>query len=277
MSISAAWPPACCFSGVDRLAGRGIYTSAALSINSQIPRLLLSCRPTMSSLSLFNDARAVESVDDEPISVDRDQKWQNNDSSDEEPFFDEDHIYLRHSGKEKDTSRMAAVALEDAYDRPPDSLSGDITESYYRLGLEDVARIKCCSKGKGIAKTDADLALELFAEDAESALTTLSDRIMALSLQAALDTDYALLEEMKETERLERDDHNLAVSVSSDGQSCQDSPSPEEYVPPPDVHELPPMASTSQIRESTFNAHSTAFPIKPRVGLPKVMRNESNP
>ncbi|THH11840.1 hypothetical protein EW145_g367 [Phellinidium pouzarii] len=90
-------------------------------------------------------------------------------------------------------------------------------EDYYRFGLEDVDEVRRGSKGKGTIKTDAELALELFEEDAAEILASVDDWKLARSIHRAMETDGALLAEFIQTERREQEDHDLARSLSSGG------------------------------------------------------------
>ncbi|KAI5123513.1 hypothetical protein M0805_006673 [Coniferiporia weirii] len=85
-----------------------------------------------------------------------------------------------------------------------------VIESYYRLGLEDLEELRRNSKGKGTSKTDAELALDFFAEDAAAILTSISDAEFARSIQAAMEMDDPLLGEHMEVERREQEDRDLA-------------------------------------------------------------------
>lgn len=51
----------------------------------------------------------------------------------------------------------------------------DLLQSYLRFGLHDVEEWRSKRKGKSVSKTDEEIAFDLFAEDATTMLSVLSD------------------------------------------------------------------------------------------------------
>ncbi|KAI1428868.1 hypothetical protein F5Y12DRAFT_782432 [Xylaria sp. FL1777] len=85
------------------------------------------------------------------------------------------------------------------------------------LQREDASRVRSASKGKqakGIL-SDADLALQLHAEELERATGYTSDRRMAKSAQSAIQTDTTTLLESEWQESVARRDREIAVAQSA--------------------------------------------------------------
>ena len=61
--------------------------------------------------------------------------------------------------------------------------------SFYRFGLEDTELFRRRDKGKGVERTDEEVALDLFTEDAVQTLGSFRDHALALKLQDMRDSD----------------------------------------------------------------------------------------
>lgn len=85
------------------------------------------------------------------------------------------------------------------------------------LALDDLEEINAGRKGKARANacpSDEEIAFQLFAQEARSLLQTTKDLVFARSLDAALDTDCTLLQELERAEACAREDHEYAVALS---------------------------------------------------------------
>ncbi|KAH8116479.1 hypothetical protein DFH11DRAFT_1214153 [Phellopilus nigrolimitatus] len=140
-----------------------------------------------------------------------------------------------------------------------------VLESFYQFGLEDADEMRRRRKGKGKDKTDAELALDLFAEDAAAILTCISDNAIARSMQKAIETDNPLLEELTRIERLEQEDHNLAVALSR-GANVPTSSSHSAATSTPSSTSSSPTSARTSAEFSRTTSTSLARPRAPLSG-----------
>lgn len=85
------------------------------------------------------------------------------------------------------------------------------------LTLKDVDDVAASRKGKGRATaeiSDEELAFQLFAEEANSLLDFTKDAAFARSINYAMQTDIATVEEFLREEITAREDRELAVALS---------------------------------------------------------------
>ncbi|PIL32152.1 hypothetical protein GSI_06858 [Ganoderma sinense ZZ0214-1] len=82
--------------------------------------------------------------------------------------------------------------------------------------LQDVDEIGGRRRGKAIdgALSDEEIAFQLFAEEARALQTLVGDAIFARSLDQALQTDTALLEEHERIEKVEREDREAVRALT---------------------------------------------------------------
>ena len=82
--------------------------------------------------------------------------------------------------------------------------------------LQDVDEIGGRRKGKAIdgPLSDEEIAFQLFAEEARALQALVSDTIFARSLDQALQTDTAFLEEHERIEEVEREDREAARALA---------------------------------------------------------------
>lgn len=105
------------------------------------------------------------------------------------------------------------------------------------LLLDDMKQITSSAKGKQAEGTitDAELALQLYSEELNSAEIFASDRRMSKSIQAAIRTDADALAQSQREERMAQHDHDVPASISRDMHVSQDS---EEVDTEPSIDEL---------------------------------------
>ncbi|KAI2625647.1 hypothetical protein GGR54DRAFT_509014 [Hypoxylon sp. NC1633] len=83
------------------------------------------------------------------------------------------------------------------------------------LLLEDVRQIVSFAKGKQTegTLTDAELALQLYSEELDSAALFACDRRMSKSIQGAVQTDADALAQSEREERMAQNDHETSASI----------------------------------------------------------------
>ncbi|KAH9987663.1 hypothetical protein F4779DRAFT_638702, partial [Xylariaceae sp. FL0662B] len=84
------------------------------------------------------------------------------------------------------------------------------------LLLDDVKQIRSSAKGKQAegTLTDAELALQLFTEELNSAALFASDRRMTRGIQEAVQNDARALVQSEREERMAQNDHDISTSLS---------------------------------------------------------------
>lgn len=100
---------------------------------------------------------------------------------------------------------------------PPVDDSTSLLTLVAELTLKDVDDVAAGRKGKGRATaeiSDEELAFQLFAEEANSLLDFTKDAAFARSINYAMQTDIATVEEILREEITAREDHELAVALS---------------------------------------------------------------
>lgn len=91
----------------------------------------------------------------------------------------------------------------------------DVITYISQLGLDDIESLQARSRNKDAALTDEELALALFAEEAEGLLNITRERASSTSTRG--DSSRTVLEELEELEELEalaRYDHLVALAIS---------------------------------------------------------------
>ncbi|KAL6304237.1 hypothetical protein BKA93DRAFT_301530 [Sparassis latifolia] len=107
-----------------------------------------------------------------------------------------------------------------------------------QLTVDDIHHLRSSNKGKKSAlsgPTDEEVALQLYEDEARALLTITEDIVFARSVDSALDTDYALLEEIARAEAGAREDREMAVALSEGRPATSRSPTPASLLVSSDV------------------------------------------
>ena len=105
--------------------------------------------------------------------------------------------------------------------------------------LQDIADVQSNQKGKsreGLPRSDAQLALDIFAEEANALLSTARDFEIAVQLEKAMRLDAPILEEHRAMEERASRDREMALALS---QGRAPPPRPPT-TPSPDAGETTP-------------------------------------
>ncbi|CAG8524448.1 5971_t:CDS:2 [Paraglomus occultum] len=98
--------------------------------------------------------------------------------------------------------------MQDSQDERDRSIS-------VQLHLNEVHDVLERRKGKGIRKTDAEYALELHQEELRKYNTTIKDAVIAKSIQGAINTDWAIIQRLRQLELQEAADRRLALQLAT--------------------------------------------------------------
>ncbi|CCM02211.1 uncharacterized protein FIBRA_04291 [Fibroporia radiculosa] len=93
----------------------------------------------------------------------------------------------------------------------------DTLATIAELTLADIDSFQASRKGKKNASaplSDAELALQLYAEEAQHLLGVAKDVVFARSIDSALDSDFALVSELARAEASACHDRDVAVAIS---------------------------------------------------------------
>jgi hypothetical protein len=93
----------------------------------------------------------------------------------------------------------------------------DLLSLVAALALEDIEDIQSHAKGKGrynAGPSDADIAMQLYAEEASQLLAYSKDAALAQSMDSAISSDRRVLAELVDEEISARHDREMAVALS---------------------------------------------------------------
>ncbi|EPQ51128.1 hypothetical protein GLOTRDRAFT_141244 [Gloeophyllum trabeum ATCC 11539] len=123
--------------------------------------------------------------------------------------------------------------------------NNDFMSLVISLQLEDLEAMEATDKGK--ARDDSglgDTVYSIYRAELEAMRRCLEDQKIAQSMDAALDADAGILEEVLREEAIARRDHELAVALSQGREIPQEEPQPQPAAKPPGEGYRPSATST---------------------------------